>query len=87
MSCINKFFILFLTYFRYRIDESTHFLTIPNICFNFDKWVLQEWIDWEQSSNSGSVIFPKLGIVCRIILMVMGVTFVGTFVYFALNLL
>ena len=48
---INKFFLLFLTYFRYSIDESTHFLTICNISSDFDKWILHERIDWEQSSN------------------------------------
>ena len=80
-------FTLFLTYFRYTIEKSTHFLIIFDICSELHKWILQEWIDWEQSSNDGSVIFPKNGIVCMIILMVMSVTFVGTFEYFTFNLL
>ena len=79
--------ILFLTYFRYSINKSTHFLTIRNICSDLDKWILKEWIDWEQSSNYARVIFPKLSIVCRIIIMVISVIFVGTFGYFALHLL
>ena len=81
----QKILYAVLTYFRYRIDESTDVLTIRDIRSNLDKSILQEWNTWEQPSNYGSVIFPKSSIV-RIILKVMGLILVGTFEYFALDL-
>ena len=44
----------------------------------------KEWIDWEQSSNDGDIIFPKNSIVRWVMLVVRGVILVGT--YFALDL-
>ena len=39
----------------------------------------KEWIDWEQSSNDGSIIFPKHSIVHWIMVVVRGVILVGTY--------
>ena len=50
---INKFFVMLLTYFRYRINEITQYLTIYDGCSELDKLILQEWIDWEESCNYG----------------------------------
>ena len=45
------------------------------------KWIFKKWIDWKKSSNYGSAIFPKHSIVCKIILVVMDIIWVGTFEY------
>ena len=46
----------------------------------------KEWIDWEQSSNYGGIIFPKHSIVHWIMVVVRGVFWlVPTFEYFALD--
>ena len=50
---INKFFVMLLTYFRYRINEITQYLTKYDGCSERDKLILQEWIDWEESCNYG----------------------------------
>ena len=76
-----------LTYFRYRTDESTHLLTIRDVCSDLiNESSKNGWITWEQSSSYGSVIFPKHNIVCRIILKALGVILVVTFEYSALDL-
>ena len=69
---INKIFALLLTYFQYRINESTRGRTICDAWSDLDKWILQEWIDWEQSFDYGGIIFSKHSIVCWIMLVVKG---------------
>ena len=44
---------MLLTYFRYRINEITQYLTKYDGCSERDKLILQEWIDWEESCNYG----------------------------------
>ena len=61
--------------------------TIRDIRSDLEKQIFQKLIDWEKSSNYGSVVFPNHSIVSRTILMVMGVIFIGTFEYLALDLL
>ena len=80
--CINKLFVLLLTYFRYRINESTQLVTKCDVWSDLDTWILQQRTDWEQSSNYGGIIFPKHSIVCWIMLVVMGVILFDTFEYF-----
>ena len=65
---IKKFFALLLAYFWYKINESTQLFTICDAWHDPDKWIIQEWIYWEQSSSYGSIIFPKHNIVCWIML-------------------
>ena len=40
----------------------------------------KEWIDWEQYSNDGGIIFPKHSIVHWIMVVVRGVILVGTYI-------
>ena len=80
--CVNKFFVLLLTFFQYGITESTQLLPKCDVWSDLDTCILQERIDWEQSSNYGAIVFPKHNIVCWIMLVVMGVILLGNFEYF-----
>lgn len=82
MLCVNKFLILLLAYFRYRIDESMHLIAICDICSHLDKLFLHEWIHWNQFSIYVSIIFPKHNILHRIIHVVI---LVGAFEYFTIK--
>lgn len=59
--------------------SSLYVISVPSL--------INEFSNRLQLPNYVSIVFPKHIIVCRIILMEMDFVFVGTFQYFALNLL
>ena len=66
-----QFVIRVLPYHNFTWCIPEYFVTILDVCSNLDDWILQEWIDLEQTCDYGSVIFRKRSIFsCRILIVV-----------------